>query len=52
MPRVARLADGSNSRSWYARSCARVATAVLMTAPGLPQLFMGQEFLEDKQWKG
>jgi 1,4-alpha-glucan branching enzyme len=21
-----------------------------MTAPGIPQLFMGQEFLEDKQW--
>jgi 1,4-alpha-glucan branching enzyme len=23
---------------------------ILLTAPGIPQLFMGQEFLEDKQW--
>jgi 1,4-alpha-glucan branching enzyme len=49
-PRIPRLADGSNSRSWYARSRSRVATSLLLTAPGIPQLFMGQEFLEDKQW--
>jgi len=49
-PRVPRLADGSNPRSWYARSRTRVAMALLLTAPGIPQLFMGQEFLEDKQW--
>ena len=28
----------------------RVATGLLMTAPGVPMLFMGQEFLEDKFW--
>jgi 1,4-alpha-glucan branching enzyme len=49
-PRIARLADPSNSRSWYARSRARVAAAILLTAPGTPMLFMGQEFLEDKLW--
>jgi 1,4-alpha-glucan branching enzyme len=49
-PRVPRLADGSNPRSWYARSRTRAAMALLLTAPGIPQLFMGQEFLEDKQW--
>ena len=49
-PRIPTLADGSNRRSWYARSRARVAMALLMTAPGIPQIFMGQEFLEDKQW--
>lgn len=49
-PRIARLADPDNSRSWYARSRSRVATALLMTAPGTPMLFMGQEFLEDKLW--
>jgi 1,4-alpha-glucan branching enzyme len=49
-PRIPTLADGSNHRSWYARSRSRFATAVLLTAPGIPQLFMGQEFLEDKQW--
>jgi len=50
MPRIPSLADGSNSRSWYARSRSRVAAGLLMTAPGIPQLFMGEEFLEDKQW--
>jgi len=49
-PRIPRLADGSDSRSWYARSRSRVATGLLLTAPGIPMLFMGQEILEDKQW--
>src|ERR1039457_5228275 len=49
-PRIPALADGANHRSWYARSRTRVAMALLLTAPGIPQLFMGQEFLEDKQW--
>jgi len=49
-PRIPALADGSNARSWYARSRSRFATGLLLTAPGIPQLFMGQEFLEDKQW--
>jgi 1,4-alpha-glucan branching enzyme len=50
MPRIARLADPSNPRSWYARSRARVANGLLLTGPGAPLLFMGQEFLEDKLW--
>ena len=49
-PRIATLADSSNPRSWYARSRARVATGLLLTAPGIPQLFMGQEFLEAQPW--
>jgi 1,4-alpha-glucan branching enzyme len=49
-PRIPALADGSNARSWYARSRSRFATGLLLTAPGIPQLFMGQEFLEQKQW--
>jgi 1,4-alpha-glucan branching enzyme len=49
-PRIPVLADGSNSRSWYARSRSRFATGLLLTAPGIPQIFMGQEFLEDQQW--
>ena len=48
--RIARLGDPSNPRSWFARSRARVATGIGLTAPGIPMLFMGQEFLEDKQW--
>jgi 1,4-alpha-glucan branching enzyme len=49
-PRIAAAADPSNSRSWYARSRARVANGILLTGPGVPMLFMGQEFLEDKYW--
>ncbi|MEU4216516.1 alpha amylase C-terminal domain-containing protein [Actinoplanes sp. NPDC026623] len=49
-PRIARLADAADPRSWYARSRARAATGVLLTAPGVPMLFMGEEFLEDKLW--
>jgi 1,4-alpha-glucan branching enzyme len=48
--RVARLGHPDNPRSWFGRSRARVATAIGLTAPGIPMLFMGQEFLEDKQW--
>ena len=44
------LADASNARSWYARSRIRVANGLLLTAPGIPMLFMGQELLEDKYW--
>jgi 1,4-alpha-glucan branching enzyme len=48
--RLPALADGSDYRSWYARSRSRVAASLLLTAPGIPMLFMGQEFLENKQW--
>ncbi len=50
-PRISHMADPSNAWSnWCARSRSRVAMGLLMTAPGIPQIFMGQEFLEDKQW--
>jgi 1,4-alpha-glucan branching enzyme len=49
-PRIAKLADGFNSRSWWARSRSRVANAMLLSAPGIPMIFMGQEILEDKYW--
>ncbi|SEO78787.1 alpha amylase C-terminal domain-containing protein [Mucilaginibacter sp. OK283] len=48
--RIAHLADPSDARSWYATSRSRVAMGITLTAPGIPMLFMGQEFLEDKQW--
>ncbi|HEV8444082.1 MAG TPA: alpha-amylase family glycosyl hydrolase [Steroidobacteraceae bacterium] len=48
-PRVPAAAD-VNSRSWYATSRARVMNGLLLTAPGIPMLFMGQEILEDKYW--
>jgi 1,4-alpha-glucan branching enzyme len=49
-PRIPVLADGNDHRSWYASSRSHFATGMLLTAPGIPQLFMGQEFLEDKPW--
>ena len=49
-PRIARLADGSDPRSWYARSRSRVAMGLLMTSPGIPMLFMGQEILAHEPW--
>jgi 1,4-alpha-glucan branching enzyme len=50
LQRIARVTDPSNTRSWWARSRSRVATGLVLTAPGIPMLFMGQEFMEDKQW--
>ena len=49
-PRIAALADSSDSRSWYGRSRSRVAMGLVATSVGIPHLFMGQEILEDKQW--
>jgi 1,4-alpha-glucan branching enzyme len=49
-PRIAALSGGNNARSWYARSRTRWATGILLTCPGIPMLFMGQEMLEDKFW--
>jgi 1,4-alpha-glucan branching enzyme len=48
--RIPALGDGSDHRSWYARSRTRTAMSILLTAPGIPQIFMGQEFLEDRPW--
>jgi 1,4-alpha-glucan branching enzyme len=49
-PRVPAVADPSHPHSWYGRSRARVATALLLCAPGIPMLFMGQEILEARPW--
>ncbi|TPQ28551.1 1,4-alpha-glucan branching protein [Bradyrhizobium guangdongense] len=48
--RIPALAGGTDRRNWYARSRSRVASTLLLTAPGIPMLFMGQEFMEDKPW--
>jgi 1,4-alpha-glucan branching enzyme len=48
--RVARLGQPDDPSSWFGRSRARVATGIGLTAPGIPMLFMGQEFLENNQW--
>lgn len=48
--RIAALGDPASARSWWSMSRARLATGLLLAAPGIPMLFMGQEFLEDKNW--
>ncbi|HVM67735.1 MAG TPA: alpha amylase C-terminal domain-containing protein [Acidimicrobiales bacterium] len=47
--RMVELGGGVDS-GWYAHSRCRVATGLLLTAPGVPALFMGQEFLESRLW--
>jgi 1,4-alpha-glucan branching enzyme len=49
-PRIAKLAGGDDARSWYARSRSRIAMGLVLTSPGIPLIFMGQEILEDKPW--
>lgn len=36
-----------NAGSWYSRKRSTLGAALVMTAPGIPMLFQGQEFLED-----
>jgi 1,4-alpha-glucan branching enzyme len=36
-----------NAASWYSKKRSTLGAAVVMTAPGIPMLFQGQEFLED-----
>ncbi len=50
VPRIVTVADGSDQRSWWARSRTRVANGLLLTAPGVPMMFMGQELLERNLW--
>lgn len=38
-----------NADSWQARKRSTLAAAIVFTAPGIPMIFQGQEFLED-QW--
>jgi 1,4-alpha-glucan branching enzyme len=39
--------DPGNAGGFYARKRAAIAAAMLMTAPGTPMIFQGQEFQED-----
>lgn len=48
--RVPDLIKPGDAEGWYARKRATLGAALLLTAPGTPMLFMGQEFLEYKPW--
>lgn len=36
-----------NAASWFSKKRSTLGAALVMTSPGIPMLFMGQEFLED-----
>jgi len=48
--RLPALADRADPRSWYARKRAILGAALTLTAPGIPMLFQGQEWLEIQAW--
>ncbi len=45
--RVASEIDPNDPDSWFAQKRTTLAGALVLTAPGIPMLFQGQEFLED-----
>ncbi|MBX3097598.1 MAG: alpha amylase C-terminal domain-containing protein [Fimbriimonadaceae bacterium] len=45
--RVPQEIDPGNPGSYWARKRSTLGAAVVMTAPGIPMIFQGQEFLED-----
>jgi 1,4-alpha-glucan branching enzyme len=45
--RVASEIDPHDPDSWFAQKRTTLAAALVLTAPGIPMLFQGQEFLED-----
>jgi 1,4-alpha-glucan branching enzyme len=40
-----------NADSWYSRKRSTLGSALVFTAPGIPMLFQGQEFLEDEYFR-
>jgi 1,4-alpha-glucan branching enzyme len=45
--RVPEEIDPGKASSWYAKKRSTLGAALVFTAPGIPMLFQGQEFLED-----
>lgn len=44
--RLPQLIGNGQSDSWFAKKQSTLATAIVLTSPGIPMLFQGQEFLE------
>ncbi len=45
--RIPSEVDNENPDNWFAQKRATLGIAMTLTAPGIPMLFQGQEFLED-----
>jgi 1,4-alpha-glucan branching enzyme len=43
--------DPENSTSWFAQKRSTLAAALVFTAPGIPMLFQGQEFLQGEWFR-
>lgn len=39
-----------NASSWYSKKRSTLGAGIMFTCPGIPMMFMGQEFLEDGAW--
>jgi 1,4-alpha-glucan branching enzyme len=48
--RIPGLVAPGDSEGWLARKIAALGAGLLLTAPGIPMLFMGDEFLEWTRW--
>ena len=46
--RIPEVISPGNADSWFSRKRSVLGAALLMTTPGIPMLFQGQEFLEDR----
>ncbi|MDX2230347.1 MAG: alpha-amylase family glycosyl hydrolase [Leptolyngbyaceae cyanobacterium bins.349] len=49
--RLPEAIDPGHADSWYAKKRSTLGAALLMTAPGIPMIFQGQEFLSWGTWK-
>jgi 1,4-alpha-glucan branching enzyme len=49
--RVPQEISPDDPRGWYARKRSTLAAAMVFTAPGIPMLFQGQEFLEGEWFR-
>lgn len=48
--RVAEEIWPGNAGSWYSKKRSTLGGGIVMTSPGIPMMFMGQEMLEDGFW--
>lgn len=49
--RVPQEISPNDPKGWYARKRSTLAAAMVFTAPGIPMIFQGQEFLEGKWFR-
>lgn len=50
--RVPEMIWPSDATSWFSRKRSTLGAAVVMTTPGIPMIFMGQEFLSSGRFNG